>query len=134
MNRVHEAALVALETIGLSQAIPSCVALVTRAGGTFTDEGRLLFPRSLVEDILAKARRDLVLHARDPIYEHYAAEFRRQCAKLEQLAKNSNHEGASFTYLNMTTMCIDCHNYVRESLRVAHQPGGGVQLIPSHVP
>ncbi len=69
MDQVHEAALVALETIGLSQAIPSCIELVTNAGGSLTDQGRLLFPRSLIEDTLAKARRNLVLHGRDPVYD-----------------------------------------------------------------
>ena len=73
--------------------------------------------------------------ARDTIYEHYSAEFRRQCAKLEDLARKRNHEGASYTYLHMTTLCIHCHDYVRDSLRVAG-PGvrQDVQLIPSHWP
>jgi len=72
--------------------------------------------------------------ARDAVYEHYAAEFRRQCIKLENLANKTNHEGASFTYLHMTTTCIGCHNYVRDALRIAEQPNGGVQLIPAHLP
>jgi hypothetical protein len=71
---------------------------------------------------------------RDPIYEHHAAEFRRLCIKLESLAQQTNHEAASFTYLQMTTTCITCHNYVRDSLRIARQPNGGVQLIPSQLP
>ena len=73
--------------------------------------------------------------ARDSVYEHYSAEFRRQCSKLEELAKTRNHEGASFTYLHMTTVCINCHDYVRDSLRIAG-PGHrkDVQLIPSHWP
>ena len=54
-----------LEQIGLSQAIPSCVELVTQAGGKLDQHGRLLFPRSLVEDILANAARDIVLHGQD---------------------------------------------------------------------
>lgn len=69
---------------------------------------------------------------RDEVYEHYATEFRRQCNKLASLAEKQNHEGASFTYLHMTTTCIDCHNYVREGLRIAAEPGGRVQLIPVH--
>lgn len=66
---------------------------------------------------------------RDEVYEHYATEFRRQCNKLESLAAKENHEGASFTYLHMTTTCLDCHNYVRDALRVSGR-GDGVQLIP----
>lgn len=72
--------------------------------------------------------------ARDAVYEHYAAEFRRQCMKLESLANSTNREGASFTYLHMTTTCINCHDYVRDSLRIAREPNGGVQLIPAHLP
>lgn len=72
--------------------------------------------------------------ARDAVYEHFAAEFRRQCNKLEHLAAQRNHEAASFTYLQMTTTCIDCHNYIREGWRMASGPDGGVQLIPTEIP
>ena len=65
MERVHQAALEVLETIGLSEAIPSCIELVTAAGGSYTEQGRLLFPRSLVEDTIANAARNFVLHAQD---------------------------------------------------------------------
>jgi len=66
VERIHRAALDVLEQIGLSNAIPSCIELVTRAGGRLTEQGRLLIPRSLVEDTLAKAAHHFVLHARDP--------------------------------------------------------------------
>ncbi len=72
--------------------------------------------------------------SRDAVYEHHAAEFRRQCIKLEGLAEKTNHEGASFTYLKMTSTCIDCHNHVRDALRIAEKPHGGVQLIPAQIP
>ncbi len=72
--------------------------------------------------------------ARDEVYEHYSSELRRQCNKLEDLAQKTNHEGASFTYLHITTTCINCHDYVRDALRIADQPHGGVQLIPAQIP
>ena len=72
--------------------------------------------------------------ARDAVYEHHATELRRLCIKLESLAHKTNHEGASFTYLQMTTTCINCHNHVRDALRIAKRPNGGVQLIPAQVP
>ena len=50
VGRIHDAALDVLETIGLSQAIPSCVDLLTGAGGRIDEHGRVLLPRSLVED------------------------------------------------------------------------------------
>ncbi len=66
MERIHEAALTVLETVGFKDAIPSCVERVTSAGGRLDGEGRLLFPRALVEDMIPKARRNFVLRGIDP--------------------------------------------------------------------
>ncbi len=66
LERIHVAALDVLEQIGFCDPIPSCVELVTAAGGTLNGDGRLLFPRALVEDTLAKAARHFPLYARDP--------------------------------------------------------------------
>ena len=63
---VHEGALTLLETLGLSQAIPSMIELVTARGGRLTEGGRLTFPRTLVEEMIAGARRDVVLHGQRP--------------------------------------------------------------------
>jgi trimethylamine--corrinoid protein Co-methyltransferase len=67
--RIHEAALEALEVIGLSQAPATGVEAMTRAGAIQGDDGRLRFPRALVEDMLAKAARNITLHGRDPKYD-----------------------------------------------------------------
>jgi len=48
--RINEAVMNALENIGLAQAIPSCIELVTAAGGSYKD-GRLYFPRESRHDI-----------------------------------------------------------------------------------
>ncbi len=67
--RIHHAALDALEQIGLSQAPPSGVQILTKAGAIQGDDGRIRFPRALVEDMLAKAARNITLHGRDPKYD-----------------------------------------------------------------
>jgi trimethylamine---corrinoid protein Co-methyltransferase len=67
--RIHDAALTALEEIGLANAPPSGVAAMTAAGATLGDDGRLRFSRALVEDMLAVAARDITLHARDPRFD-----------------------------------------------------------------
>jgi len=64
--RIHHAALTALEEIGLVDAPPSGVEILTGAGAILGDDGRLRFPRALVEDMLAKAAKDITLNARDP--------------------------------------------------------------------
>ena len=67
--RIHEAALQALEEIGLSQAPPSGVEAMVAAGAIQGDDGRLRFPRALVEDMLAKAARGITLMGRDPKHD-----------------------------------------------------------------
>jgi len=66
--RVNEAVMTTLETIGLAQAIPSCIDAVTRAGGRY-ENGRLFFPRALVEDTLAIAARSVTLYGQDPRHD-----------------------------------------------------------------
>ncbi len=63
--QIHAAALDALEEIGLSQAPKSGVEIMTAAGAIQGSDGRLRFPRALVEDMLAVAARDITLYARD---------------------------------------------------------------------
>ena len=51
-----------LEEIGLSQAPESGIAYMTSVGAIAGDDGRVRFPRALVEDTLAKAARNITLH------------------------------------------------------------------------
>ncbi|MFZ1814148.1 MAG: trimethylamine methyltransferase family protein [Rhizobiaceae bacterium] len=67
--RIHEAALEALEVIGLADAPESGVEILLGAGAVQGDDGRIRFPRALVEDMLAKAARGLTLHGRDPKFD-----------------------------------------------------------------
>ena len=69
MDKIHEAALQALETIGLADAPESGVQILTDAGAILGDDGRIRFPRALVEDMLAKAARGITLHGRDPRHD-----------------------------------------------------------------
>ena len=62
--KIHEAALEALETIGLCDALPSGVEILTGAGAILGDDGRIRFPRALVEDMLAKAATSITLFGR----------------------------------------------------------------------
>ncbi len=67
--QIHEAALTALAEIGLGEAPPSGVEYMTGAGAILGDDGRLRFPRAVVEAALAMAARDITLCARDPKYD-----------------------------------------------------------------
>lgn len=67
--RIHHTALDALEQIGLADGPQSGVEILTGAGAILGDDGRIRFPRALVEDMLAKAARGITLHGRDPRHD-----------------------------------------------------------------
>ncbi|WP_299725388.1 trimethylamine methyltransferase family protein [uncultured Tateyamaria sp.] len=69
VEQIHRAALDALETIGLADAPPSGVEYLTSAGATLGDDGRIRFPRALVEDTIANANRSMTLHGRSPDHD-----------------------------------------------------------------
>ncbi len=69
VERIHAAALDALEEIGLANAPPSGVEVMTNAGAMLGDDGRLRFPRGLVDDMLAVAARDITLCGRELQYD-----------------------------------------------------------------
>ena len=55
-----------LEDLGLSQATASMVDKVTARSGVLTTDGRLTFPKALVQWAVDGARRDITLYARRP--------------------------------------------------------------------
>src|SRR5499427_5432212 len=67
--KIHHAALDVLEQVGLADAIPSCIEVCTAAGAILNEQGRLIFPRALVEDTLARAARRFPLHGQDPQHD-----------------------------------------------------------------
>lgn len=69
MLQIHAAVLDALEQIGLADAPDSGVEHLTRAGAILGEDGRLRFPRALIEDTIANANREVILHGRDPRHD-----------------------------------------------------------------
>ncbi len=65
IERIHQAVLDALETIGLADAPQSGIDYMTAAGAILGDDGRLRFPRDLIEDTIASANRSITLYSRD---------------------------------------------------------------------
>lgn len=62
IQKIHQAVLKILAEIGLADAPESGIRIMTDAGATLGDDGRLRFSPALVEDTLAKANRDFTLH------------------------------------------------------------------------
>ncbi len=65
IHRIHQAVLDALENIGLADAPESGIEYMKSVGANLGSDGRLRFPRSLIEDTIAAANRSITLYSRD---------------------------------------------------------------------
>jgi len=68
VDQIWQAAYELLSTVGMADAIPHCIDLVTKAGGTLSDDGRLMFPEKLLDWTLEVAAKSFTLNGFDPKY------------------------------------------------------------------
>lgn len=64
MDRIHKGALEILATTGIGEPIQELLDIVLPLGCFLNSHGRLCFPKALVEDLIAGAAREYVVHAR----------------------------------------------------------------------
>ena len=64
LTRIHEAPLTILEHTGIGDPLPELLDIVLPLGAQLNDYGRLCFPRSMIEDIIAGAAREYTVYAR----------------------------------------------------------------------
>ena len=69
IQKIHHSVLDVLEQIGFADAIPSTADYLTKAGAVMGGDGRIRFPRALVEDVIAKAARRFPLYGQDPRHD-----------------------------------------------------------------
>jgi len=69
IERILSTALDVLANIGIGEPIPDVLHYALPAGCTLSPDGRLLFPRGLVEDLMAVASRGYVRYGLDPAYD-----------------------------------------------------------------
>ncbi|MCP4769249.1 MAG: methyltransferase [Gammaproteobacteria bacterium] len=58
-----------LEEVGFADANEHCIETCLAIGATYGEDQRLRFPRAVVDDALAKCKRDLTLHGQDPKHD-----------------------------------------------------------------
>ncbi len=114
IGRIHDAALDALERIGLSGAPPSGIAYLTDAGAIQGDDGRIRFPRGLVEETIARANREITLYSRDGVNDLHLGGARV-------------HYGTAGAAVNM----VDVHgrNYRESTLQDLHDAARIVDVL-----
>jgi trimethylamine--corrinoid protein Co-methyltransferase len=98
MDQIHATALRLLAEVGLADATESGIEVMTKAGCTLSAQGRLLYPRALIDDTIAQAARNFVLHAQDPRFD------------LEPWGKRA-YFGTAGAAVNM----VDAQGHYRES-------------------
>ncbi|WP_420555545.1 trimethylamine methyltransferase family protein [Roseovarius sp.] len=112
--RIHEAALDALERIGLSGAPASGIAYLTAAGAVQGDDGRIRFPRALVEDTIARANREITLYSRDGLNDLHLGGARV-------------HYGTAGAAVNMVD--VDGRNYRESTVQDLHDAARIVDVL-----
>ena len=86
--RIHHAVLDVLEQVGIGDCMPSTIDYLTRVGCVMQDNGRITFPRAVVEDFIASANRDFLLAGRDAKHDMH-------------LTSNRVHFGTAGAAVNM---------------------------------
>ena len=64
LDQIHRAALKLLANLGMANATTRVINVALENGCTISSDNRLLFPASLVEDMLVKASRNFTVHGR----------------------------------------------------------------------
>ena len=64
IEKVHGAVLEVLETVGIGDPTQEVIDICVPKGATLSDDKRLCFPRTLMEDVLAMSAKEYVVHAR----------------------------------------------------------------------
>ncbi|MFN3209673.1 MAG: trimethylamine methyltransferase family protein [Roseovarius sp.] len=112
--RIHDTALDALERIGLSGAPPSGIAYLTDAGAIQGADGRIRFPRALVEDTIARANREITLYSRDGLNDLL-------------LGGTRVHYGTAGAAVNMVD--VDGRNYRESTVQDLHDAARIVDVL-----
>ena len=69
LQRIHTTVLDVLENIGIAEPIEIVKEHALKKGCRLTDDGRLCYPRSLVEDIIAGTPKEMVFYGQNPKYD-----------------------------------------------------------------
>ncbi len=105
-----------LEEVGFNQATPHCIETCTAYGAVLGDDGRLRFPRDVVEKALGQAERQLVLYGQDPKYDRHVYGNRVHFATggaavmIADSANNEYRESTAQDLYNLSRIVDTCEH------------------------
>ncbi len=109
VKRIHQRALDVLENIGMDGAFPEFRELALAKGCRLNEHGRLCFPRSMIEDIVAGAARNFTLCGRDPVHDLHISDSRTHFGTAGMAVKVLESEKRSFR----STTLVDLYDFAR---------------------
>jgi trimethylamine--corrinoid protein Co-methyltransferase len=112
IGRIHEAALDILESVGIGDPTEELLDIALPKGCVVNEHGRLSFPRALVEDVIAGAARDYVVHARgsrSPDYDIRAGGKRVHFCTAGSAVTTYRHETRNYR----PSTLADVYDFVR---------------------
>jgi hypothetical protein len=84
--------------------------------------GLMIDDLELVEEnsdkLLKMSREEKWRASNDMMYLQHSAQFGNAVDELRQKAKDKSMDGASLAWINVTMSCIQCHNWVRNTIIV----------------
>ena len=127
MEKVHDAALTILEKTGIGDPIDELLDCVLPKGTFLNEHGRLCFPRTLMEDLIAGAAREYTVHARGS----RAGGDDIHCTKKQVYYSNSGTAVTTFeadTRTYRPSLLIDNYDFTRlvDTLDNIHMTGATV--------
>ncbi len=113
---IHATALRLMAEVGFADAPETGVEILVKAGCTLTDKGRLLFPRSLVEDTLAKAARRFPLYGQESKHDlepwGTRAYFGTAGAAVNMVDVNGKYRHSTIQDLYDIGRIVDCMDHI----------------------
>jgi trimethylamine--corrinoid protein Co-methyltransferase len=116
IQRIHTAALDVLEKIGVGDPIPEILEHALPGGCTLGDDGRLRFPRALVEDLIEVSGKEYVLYAPDPGMDHVVRGNQVILSSSGEAVKILDYDSQAYR----PTKLVDLYDAARLADRMEH--------------
>jgi trimethylamine--corrinoid protein Co-methyltransferase len=129
IQRIHTAALDVLERIGIGDPIPEILDAALPKGCVLGDDGRLRFPRALIEDVIAGSAKEYVVHAPDPKHDFEVKDQRVILSTSGEAVKILDYQSQTYRPAEL----VDLYDAARLADRLEHIHYYGQPFIASEL-
>ncbi len=116
IERIHGSALDVLERIGIGDPIPEILDAALPGGCILGDDGRLRFPRALIEDVIAHSAKTYTCHAPDPSLDYEVRDQRVTLSTSGEAVKILDYSSQTYR----PSQLVDLYDAARLADRMEH--------------